>query len=328
MIEIKKMMKKNFCKLSSSDCVELAVKLIDRKSIEYLLIEKEGKIKGAVTPRGLIGYPPSRLIMDCEIEPIGIIAEETLLNEALKVLEEKKVNFLVILNKKKIPIGAVNREIIVSFLYQELKRLNEEKAMLLKEIHHRVKNNMQIISSLLRIQSRTAENKNIVDIFKESQNRIKSMALIHQKFYQSKNLLNINFKEYIKELAYSLVQVYGVSTNKIILKIDVDDIPLGINTAIPCGLLLNELISNSLKHAFPKGENGEINISLSRIDENKIELRVSDNGSGISADLDFKKTGSLGLQLVTTLVQNQLEGEIKLNRSRGTEFKIMFKDRC
>ena len=331
MILIKKIMKRDFSKLSPSDSVKSAVELIEKTGIEYLLIEGGGQIKGVVASQGLLGYPSSRLIIDCKIEPIGIILEETLLNEALKILEEKRVGFLAILNKEKVPVGVINREIIVSFLYQELKKSDKERELLLREIHHRVKNNMQVISSLLRLQSRTIEDKEMVDIFKESQNRIKSMAFIHEKFYHSKDLLNIDFGEYIKELANGLIHSYGADTDKIAVKIDVEGVFLEINSAIPCGLIFNELFSNSFKHAFPAtadrpgGVSGEVKVSLRAIGKDGIELKISDNGVGIPKDLNFRRSESLGLQLVTTLAEDQLDGEIQLDRTSGTEFRVVFK---
>jgi len=207
---------------------------------------------------------------------------------------------------------------------KELQRSLKEKEMLLREIHHRVKNNMQVISSLLRLQSRAIEDKEGIEIFKESQNRIKSMALVHEKIYHSKDLSGIDFADYIRELANGLVRFYGVDADRIALKFDVKNVSLGINSAISCGLLINELLSNSLKYAFPEGKSGEIRVFLRTTGENDIKLKVSDNGVGLPEDLDFRKSQSLGMQLVTTLVEYQLQGKIELNRNGGTEFKITF----
>ncbi len=331
MISIKKIMKRDFSKISSLDSIEAAVESMKKTKVDYLIVEEEDEIKGVITSNKLVGCPSTRLILDCAIEPIGVILEEALLDKALNILEEKKVNFLAILNKEKTPIGVINREIVISSLYQELKKSNKEKELLLYEIHHRCKNNMQVVSSLLRLQSRTIKDKEAVDIFKESQSRIESMALIHEKFYQSQDLTNIDFKEYIEELAGGMIHSYSRDIDKIAVKIDVEGVFMGINSAIPCGLLVNELISNSLKHAFPaaadrpEGKSGEIKVFLRETGENDIELKVSDNGVGIPQGLEFRKSESLGLQLVTTLVEDQLEGEIELNRTAGTEFKIRFK---
>jgi len=207
----------------------------------------------------------------------------------------------------------------------KLKKSLEEKELLLRELHHRVKNNMQVISSLLRLQSQTITSKESIEIFRECQDRVRSMSLLHEKFYRSRDLLNIDFAEYIQELAEGLVRSYGIDSSKIILKTTVKGVSLGINLAIPCGLLINELISNSFKHAFPKAARGKVEVSLLSPKKGQIELIVSDNGVGIPKDWDFRKTKSLGLQLVDTLVKDQLGGEIELDRSAGTKFKIKFK---
>ncbi len=208
---------------------------------------------------------------------------------------------------------------------EQVKTSLKEKELLLREIHHRVKNNMQIISSLLKLQSAYIKDKKYSDIYKESQNRIIAMSLIHEKLYQSRDLSKIDTKGYIKELVNGLVQSYEVP-GRITLNIDVGTVSLGINTAVPCGLLINELVSNSLKYAFPDGRPGEIKISLRPVEDNKIELIVSDNGIGIPENLDFRKADSWGLRLITLLVENQLHGEINLDRNKGTEFKIIFRD--
>ncbi|MEK6766091.1 MAG: ammonium transporter [Planctomycetota bacterium] len=205
----------------------------------------------------------------------------------------------------------------------------EEKEVLLREIHHRVKNNMQVISSLLRLQSRNVRDEQQIEMLKESQNRIKAMALIHEKLYRSKDLANINFNDYIKNLVNDLFLSYKVSTSKVSLKMNIEAVSFGIDTAIPCGLIVNELVSNSLKYAFPKGKDGEIKISLRKIVDLKsdmYELTVSDNGAGIPRDLDIRKTESLGLRLITNLAENQLQGKVELNRNEGTEFQIKFKE--
>ncbi len=208
---------------------------------------------------------------------------------------------------------------------EKIKKSLEEKEILLREIHHRVKNNMQIISSLLMLQSQYIKNKEDADIFVDSQNRIVSMSLIHEKLYQSSDLSKIDFKEYIEEMLSGLFQSYGVNSGNIALNIKVDNISMAIDSAIPCGLIINELVTNSLKYAFPEGRNGEITISLRSIDGTMIELVVGDNGVGIPKDLDIRTTESLGLHLVTILAENQLHGNIALNRDKGTEFQIKFR---
>ncbi|MGD0235319.1 MAG: histidine kinase dimerization/phosphoacceptor domain -containing protein [Syntrophorhabdales bacterium] len=195
----------------------------------------------------------------------------------------------------------------------------KEKEVLLKEVHHRVKNNLQIISSLLNLQSKYIKDDQALEMFKESRNRIRSMTLIHEKLYRSKDLANIDVAEYIQNLSSNLFRSY--SAGRVSLKTQVDDILLGIDTAIPCGLIINELVSNSLKHAFPEKQ-GEIFVDLHR-DDGRFTLIVRDNGVGLPESVDFRNTDSLGLQLVCTLT-DQLDGAIELNRIGGTEFKITF----
>lgn len=194
----------------------------------------------------------------------------------------------------------------------------------MKEIHHRVKNNLQVISSLLRLQSQYAQDKGDVEIFKESQNRIKSMALVHERLYQSEDLASIDFHEYVSLLINSLFRSYGVNTEKITLKTDIEDVLLGVDIAIPCGLIINELVSNSLKYAFPEDKEGEIKITLRTSDESAMALTVADNGIGMPGDLDLTNSGSLGLKLVKILT-DQIDGQIELDRSEGTKFRIGFK---
>jgi two-component sensor histidine kinase/CBS domain-containing protein len=209
---------------------------------------------------------------------------------------------------------------------EQLKVILEEKDSLLKEIHHRVKNNLQIISSLLRLQSDYIKDEKVLTLFRESQNRIRSMALIHEKLYQSTDILKIDFSKYILDLAANLLSSYTVATQVVELQVETEDVWLSIDTAIPCGLIINELISNSLKHAFLKDtQNNEISINILSLNDNWFRLTVRDNGIGFPNDIDFRNTESLGLQLVCTFTE-QLEGEIELDTSQGTAFVITFKE--
>jgi two-component sensor histidine kinase len=184
---------------------------------------------------------------------------------------------------------------------------------------------MQIISSLFNLQSGRIKDKQALEIFKSSQNRVRSMALIHERLYKSKDLARVNFAEYTQSLATHLFSSYGINTNVIKFYINIKDVFLDINTAIPCGLIINELVSNSLKHAFPGEKNGEIKIAGHPLNKNEIELIVSDNGVGLPKKVDFRKTDSLGLHLVKLLAEDQLHGDIKLDRTKGTSFHIKFK---
>lgn len=238
------------------------------------------------------------------------------------------------------------KELVESFnlMTNKLRESLREKDTLSREIYHRVKNNMQVISSLLSLQSRYIKDEKYIEMFKESQNRIKAMALIHEKLYRSKDLANIDFNDYIKDLVNDLFLSYKVSNCKVALKMDIETVSFGIDTAIPCGLIVNELVTNSLKYAFPGEKDGEITIFLHKIESSTFaierdfklqdqdlkseifELAVSDNGIGIPKDLDIRKTESLGLRLITNLAEKQLQGKVELDRNNGTKFQIKFKE--
>jgi PAS domain S-box len=199
-----------------------------------------------------------------------------------------------------------------------------EKEVLLKEIHHRVKNNLQIISSLLNLQTRCVEGEETINVLKESQNRVKTMAMVHEKLYQSEDLKDINFREYTENLVSDLFYSYGVKKGTIDLQIDVDNLNMDIDTAIPCGLIINEIVTNSLKYAFPGPNSKEIvKVQLKKQQHDKLELVILDNGKGMPDNLDIENVETLGLKMVTILV-NQLKGTLELDRTNGTKFNIIF----
>ncbi len=201
----------------------------------------------------------------------------------------------------------------------------KEREILLREIHHRVKNNMQIISSLLRLQAGSVKDEKYAALLQDSQHRIKSMALIHERLYLSENFAMVDFAGYVRGLARDLYRSYEIDPSKTALKIEVEDVSLGINNAIPCGLIMNELISNSLKHAFAQEGKGELEIAFRSVSGDEVELIVGDNGVGLPDDLDFRNTESMGLHIVTMLAEDQLKGKIELDRTAGTKFHVRFK---
>jgi two-component sensor histidine kinase len=205
---------------------------------------------------------------------------------------------------------------------EQIKTSLHEKEVLLKEIHHRVKNNMQVITSLLSLQSKTIGDKQAFAVFQESQNRVKSMALIHETLYQSKDLSRINFAEYLKKLVAHVSRSYRLRPDAVKIHVNVDDVSLPIDTAVPCGLIINELASNSLKYAFPAETKGEINITFGRANAQYV-LCVSDTGVGLPADFDPERGTSLGMKLVRMLT-NQLCGELQCRNGVGTTFEITF----
>lgn len=207
---------------------------------------------------------------------------------------------------------------------KQIKKSLEEKEMLLKEIHHRVKNNLMVISSLLSLQSRYIKDEASKNVFKESQNRARSMALIHELLYQSSDLKRINFGKFINTLTNELYNIYISNQNLIKLNVDVESVMLDINTSIPLGLIVNELVSNSMKHAFPEGRKGNINIKFSALDDN-YTLVVEDDGVGFPKDLDLYNTDSLGLRLVNSLTE-QIDGKLNMDNAKGSKFIIKFKE--
>ncbi|MBU7046711.1 MAG: PAS domain S-box protein [Theionarchaea archaeon] len=207
---------------------------------------------------------------------------------------------------------------------EQIKASLKEKEILLREIHHRVKNNLQVVSSLLNLQSEHIRDSQYTEMLKESQNRIRTMALIHEKLYQSENLANIDISEYITSVVHGLIRSYNVD-ERIILSIDVEGIPLSVDAAIPCGLIINELVSNCLKHAFPHKRKGVVTITLCQI-QGTNELVVKDDGVGIPDTIDLKNMETLGLDLVTTLAEKQLNGTITLDKTGGTTFTIRFRE--
>ncbi len=274
---------------------------------------------------GLLSYVSVPLIME-QIK----LGSLTLTSDRINSFnEEHKETLLYISNQLAVALYQAQLQLKIKIHAQSLQNSLSEKEVLLKEIHHRVKNNLQVISSLLYLNSKKIKDKEALDMFKDSQNRVKSIALVHERLYQSKDLGSIDFEEYVKKLIVDLFRSYGVNQNIIKINININKISVNIDNAVPCGLIINELISNSLKYAFPdfKENNREclINIEVKRNEYNDISLCVCDNGIGINSNSKEKKEFSLGLQLVETLVA-QLEGTLETDSSSGTAFKIKFKE--
>ncbi|MCU7494653.1 MAG: PAS domain S-box protein [Ignavibacteria bacterium] len=200
----------------------------------------------------------------------------------------------------------------------------KEKEVLLKEIHHRVKNNLQIISSLLNLQTNNITDPRLMEAFNVSRSRVKAMALIHERLYQSKDLSIVNFKEYISELVMYLQRTYTTDGKRITFNIAIDSIDLPIDTAIPCGLIVNELISNALKYAFHDVDSGVLTVSVKQNGDSSACLEIADNGRGLPRGFEISKTNTLGLQLVHNLV-DQIDGSLEISNKDGVKFKIKFK---
>ena len=210
----------------------------------------------------------------------------------------------------------------------KIKEALEEKEVLLRELYHRTKNNMLVIISMLSLQSACTDDEKVLKIFQETENRIHTMALVHKKLYHSENLSDISLKEYITELYTGLImKSYNVTPNdKISVAYDIDDINVLIDSAIPCGIILNELISNALKYAFPNSRKGQIKITIRKTNQGDTEIIFSDNGCGVPENFDFRNASTLGLRLIFTVAEHQLQGDIEFINDNGLQCQIKYKD--
>ena len=269
---------------------------------------------------------------------LQIKSKQEITKERLEQIQETLFGYMQDDFSKKIQISDQNDDIdalslTINFLGDELethineiKNRAEEKEVLLKEIHHRVKNNMQVITSLLSLQSGFIDDEKVKNIFRNSQYRINSMATVHEMLYKSENLNKINYNEYLKELVNKLVLAIKGHDNKIRVLTDVPDIFLNLDTAIPLGLLINEIVTNSLKYGFENSREGEIIIRIKTIEEGSYIMDISDNGVGFTMDQNFSNTRTLGLKLIYKLAM-QLKGEIKrLENHKGTYYQLQFKE--
>jgi two-component sensor histidine kinase len=207
---------------------------------------------------------------------------------------------------------------------EELQSSLHEKEALLKEIHHRVKNNLQIISSLLSLQSQQIKNPKALGALTESQGRVRSMALIHEQLYQSHDLGQIDFGQYVRDLTAHLFRTYKTEGEYVTLSVEVHEVFLDVDQAIPCGMIINELVSNCLKHAFPRQRKGTVLIAARREKDGQLCLVVEDSGKGIPVDIDLENTPSLGLKLVRML-SDQLKGTLTHANQEGTSFHLRFR---
>ncbi|MBN1223977.1 MAG: PAS domain S-box protein [Candidatus Aminicenantes bacterium] len=206
---------------------------------------------------------------------------------------------------------------------EQLKALLKEKELLIKEVYHRVKNNMQLIDSILSLQSGYVKDKSTLEVFRDTRSRIKTMTSLHKKLYQSDDLASVNCRKYIQDLTHELYRSYELSGKNIALRTDIGDDSLSVSKAIPCALIVNELVSNSFKHAFPEGQQGEVGVVMHKDDGCVFHLTVKDTGIGLPDDLDILKTDTLGMQLVTSLVE-QLNGSLEVDGKSGTSYRVTF----
>jgi PAS domain S-box-containing protein len=261
-----------------------------------------------------------RMIGTCQDVTKGKKQEEELkkTKDELELRVVERTKELLKINK------ALQKEVIERKKANEkMKTALKEKDILLKEVHHRVKNNLQVISSLINLQSYQIKDEKVLNFYTQTRNRIKSMALVHEKLYMSNDLSSINFEEYLKDLVKNIYEAFKSETREVNIKIDVEKIFMSVDIAISLALIINELVSNSFKYAFPDDRKGELYVSLKKQENGKFILILRDNGVGFSRKIDFANTDTLGLRLVNILV-TQLDGTISVNNSNGAEFIIEF----
>ncbi len=299
---------------------------VNPRGVELLGAQKAGDILG----RPILDFVPHEM-RKTVIERIQTMIQK---NEKVPMLEERFVRLdgkAVDVEVIAIPLSVGGKpaiQVVARDISRrkaadaEIRKSLKEKEVLLKEIHHRVKNNLQVIVSLLDLQSDRVEDRVALEALRECQNRVKSISLIHERLYESRDLAQVDFPEYIRMLMDNLLRSYGVEPDRVRRRIEVVDIRLGLDTAIPCGLIIHELVSNALKHAFPGGRSGEIRVGI-YADGDRNFLVVSDNGKGFGGVSDFRTVSSLGLQLVDTLT-SQINGNIDFHTNGGTEFIISF----
>ena len=206
---------------------------------------------------------------------------------------------------------------------EQIKQSLREKEALLREVHHRVKNNMAVVSSLLSLQARTIKDATVRSLFEESRQRVKSMALIHEKLYQTEDLSSINFEDYIKSIVSEIISLYRIDTSAITTELCIEGIELDLVSAVPCGLIINELLTNAFKYAFPDNRRGVLSVHFTKTDDT-YRLAIKDNGVGLPEGFDYKEASTLGLQLVNILTE-QLGGTVQIKSDKGTEAVVTFR---
>jgi len=280
---------------------------------KFVELQRTGEVESIGAPSiDWLGVPLK--IMD---RTIGIMVVQTY-TEGVRYREEDRDILMFVSSQTAVAIERKKAE-------DALKASLREKEILLREIHHRVKNNMQVISSLLSFHSGRIEDPAAVEMIKDSQQRIRSMALVHEKLYQSKDMSRIDFASYIQSLTMRLFHFLQTDPDRVRIVTDLEDISLDINIAVPLGLIINEIVSNAFKHAFPGDRAGEIRIALRAEGKGWFALTVSDDGVGVPDGLDLRKAGTLGMQLVSMLV-DQIEGTMQIDGGPGTSIRIAFRE--
>jgi PAS domain S-box-containing protein len=324
--------------------------LYDFAPVGYFTVKEKGIIAQAnLTGAALLGIDRASLIGKPLTRFVSMEDQDTFYLHCLQVLKKNGNHTCEIkmMNFNKTPFYARLESIAVQgedetaaklrtaitditdrkMMDQQLQASLKEKEVLLQEVHHRVKNNMQVMISMINLQCEKIEDKKICDELNKIVDRINSMVLVHDQLYKSKDFLKVDINEYIHRIAQNLFVSHGVDTAKISLKIGKSDIALSLDSAISCGLIITELITNSLKYAFPKNRKGEIRVEFGYLGDGQLEMRMSDDGVGMPAYFDFRDSDTLGIKIANALAEHQLGGTITLDSTNGTKFLIRFKER-
>ncbi|MGE0560556.1 MAG: histidine kinase dimerization/phosphoacceptor domain -containing protein [Flavobacteriales bacterium] len=307
------------------DCNRAVVKMLGYTTKEELLNTHPSELSPEKQPDGRFSYEKAQEMMTLALEK-GSHHFEWIHTRANKENFPVEVWLSKVEFNDKILINTIWRDLTEKKQTEQTINKNiEEKEILLKEIHHRVKNNLQIITSLLNLQTNNVENEKVKAVLFQSKTRIESMCKVHEMLYSSKDLSSINYADYLQDLLSKLILNAKGETSKIALRLDVEDLFLNINTAIPLGLLINELVTNSLKYAFPNDSEGLITIKINTISPTQFKLYYGDNGIGYPKDISFSESKSLGFQLIESLTE-QLNGKIERDFAEsGTHYCLIFK---
>ncbi len=302
------------CREIAPDCILVDYKLPDMTGLEFLAQLRAGE--------------PGDVPISAVVMLTGLADEQLAVNAMKAGAQEYLVKERITAERLLATIEeAVEKLRLIRTLKEERDRLArsvEEKEILLNEVHHRVKNNLQVIASLLRLQANASHEPAIVEALRESQNRVESMALIHEQLYENHDLRVVDLARHAALLLASMFNSYGVDRGRISGHVDIEPLPMGVDRAIPAGLILTELLSNSLRHAFPSGRAGSIRVEGGRSD-GRVMLVVRDDGVGVPENVEPRRAGSLGLEIVDILTR-QLKGAFELDRSGGATFRVSFPD--
>jgi len=300
-------------------------------SEELLGISKSEHVQRSIDgEEWTIVQPDGTLMADNEYASVKALKENRVIgNVEMGIV--KTADHITWINVSATPIPLENYGVLVTYsditdqkkAQEKLQASLKEKETLLHEVHHRVKNNMAVISSLLKLQANNSEDNQTKEILKESQSRVYAMSAVHETLHGTENLSEIDLKSYTSKITTSIFQAYSTDHRKVKLNSDVENLPISINQAYPLGLTINELMSNSLKYAFSDDRKGKITVNIKKQDK-ELELTVMDDGIGMPEDVDWKNSSTLGLKLVRTLVENQLDGSIDMESNNGTKFTIKF----